>query len=68
MKFYYKLLLNLPKNLRRRTQTSENTKKWPFFITLNFVKEWLLLKLHEMIIMSHAIKCPIVFIFLWNLG
>ena len=32
------------------------------------VKEKFLLKLHEMIRMSHVIECPIVFIFLCNLG
>ena len=35
MQFLYKPLLNLPKNLGKKTQAAKNTEEWSFFITLN---------------------------------
>ena len=35
VQFQYKRLLNLPKKLGKRTQTTKNTKNWTCFITLS---------------------------------
>ena len=63
------------RSARRSAKTYE---KWSFlgvFSCLNHfpqfsgqVKEWFLLKLNEMIRISHVVECPIVFVLLCNLG
>ena len=40
----------------------------PFRQFFRQVKEWLLLKLYEMIRMSYVVECPIVFVYLCHLG
>ena len=38
----------------------------PFPHSFGQVKEWVILKLHEMIRVSHVVACPIVFVLLYN--
>ena len=35
MQFQYRSLINLPKTLEKKAQTTKITKKWSFLITLN---------------------------------
>ena len=56
MQFQYILLFNLPKILRKRTQTTKNSWKWSFFVGLSTLSCWprLQIKLKPT---GHATSC-----------